>query len=241
MDEGEWEDEDKWTKNGSDLNGDEDRFDDVEEASQEFFEAFSTDEEFGAPDIYIRPWNKKRVSLVDDVEAMDETGPVDLRQAKYTQSQEPYKIAVTEAVLEPFQYNANSAINLSAFPLSDEPGALEAQAQIWAAQQEPGMEMYMATGHPTWISSWKFPGFYGFKPPSLTVYGESETMLYTLDVAMQALDGFSTINYISALGAFNEQRAQSGVESPLVSVSVGGWNLPTLKRVEIDVQDLSYL
>ncbi|KAF9207973.1 hypothetical protein BGZ59_010852 [Podila verticillata] len=114
MDEGEWEDEDKWTKNGSDLNGDEDRFDDVEEASQEFFEAFSTDEEFGAPDIYIRPWNKKRVSLVDDVEAMDETGPVDLRQAKYTQSQEPYKIAVTEAVLEPFQYNANSAINLSA-------------------------------------------------------------------------------------------------------------------------------
>lgn len=58
---------------------------------------------------------------------------------------------------------------------------------------------------------------------------------------MQTLDDFSTINDVSALGAFNEQWAQSEVELPLVSVRVGGWNLPTLKRVEIDVQDLSYL
>lgn len=85
----------------------------MEEASQEFYEAFSTYEGFSALDIYSKPLNKKRDSLVDAVEVMDETEPVDLRQAMNAQSQEPYKIAITEAVLEPFHYNANSAINLS--------------------------------------------------------------------------------------------------------------------------------
>lgn len=55
-------------------------------------------------------------------------------------------------------------------------------------------------------------------------------MLCALGVTMQALDGS---------GAINGGPTWSGVT--LVSVSVGGWNLPALKRVEIDVQNLSYL
>lgn len=74
------------------------------------------------------------------------------------------------------------------------------------------------------------PPFGKLESFNLTTIRVSETMLCSLGVIMQALDGS---------GAINDGPTWSGVT--LVSVSVGGWNLPALKIVEIDVQNLSYL
>ncbi|KAG0027459.1 hypothetical protein BGZ82_008967 [Podila clonocystis] len=74
----------------------------------------------------------------------------------------------------------------------------------------------------------------------LTDYGSS-ILLHAANAAMEALSGSTHLNYLRIAGEYEKEREDEGPAGLVLSTGVGGWNLPAIRSIEIDVKDLDYL
>ncbi|KAG0340986.1 hypothetical protein BG000_010536 [Podila horticola] len=74
----------------------------------------------------------------------------------------------------------------------------------------------------------------------LTEYG-SPMLLHVANTVMLALNDSNHLNYLRIAGEYEKKREDEGSKGPTLLTEVGGWNLPAIRSIEIDVQDLDYL
>ncbi|KAF9383581.1 hypothetical protein CPB97_006345 [Podila verticillata] len=117
---------------------------------------------------------------------------------------------------------------------------------IDSPQQLAWMLQSTATGGPSTLPTTAYSGqsqkpFATLGKLCLLSNRGSTILLHAANTAMQSLNGSTHLNYLRIAGTYEREREDEGSEGLVLSTTMGGWNLPAIRSMEIDVQDLDYL